>query len=116
MKQERKIKIKSLDIYTPILKEFNGNNITKIENDDFYINNYLHFPVLLNKDMTQWEDANRYLLYKIKEYKLPDSETLDNIASDLLAFKIFFVKRMTLTTCQHQEEQRDLIGYIENTY
>ncbi len=82
----RKVIIKTLKIYSPLVHK---NTITKTLNDDFHIDNYLHFPIVLNNDNTQWEHANRYLLYKLKNYNEPTSTSLNLIANDLVHFKRF---------------------------
>lgn len=77
----KKIILKSLNIYT--IK----SNKTQVENQDFHIGNFLHFPVLTNNDGSLWKHGNLYLLSKLKIYSLPSSKTLDSIAIDLRDFK-----------------------------
>jgi len=79
-----KIKLKKLDIYSP---KFFNKKLIKNENSDFDIDNYLHFPILIEKDGSLWKEANLYLLSKLKEYKKPSPKTLSSIADDLKNFK-----------------------------
>jgi len=85
--QAEKTTIKILDIYSPSID--NQGKVIKDCNDDFELDNYLHFPIILNHNKTQWEDANRYLLYRIKNDQYINSQTLDSIAIDLRDFKRF---------------------------
>jgi len=77
----QKITLRKLDIYKPISKD------KTVENDDFYIDNFLHFPVLLNDDGSIWKHGSLYLLSKLKNYQKPSPKTLDSIATDLKHFK-----------------------------
>jgi len=88
MNKVEKITINTLDIYTPRYDR-STESIKKEQNFDFEIDNYPFFPLLLDENGRQWEYANRYLLHKLKDYKLPSPKTLDSIASDLRDFKIF---------------------------
>lgn len=86
-RKAEKIIIKKLNIFTPKINK--NNSISYLYNDDFFTDNYLHFPILLNKDCTQWTQANRYLLYKLKLDEDVNPSTLDVIATDLRDFKRF---------------------------
>jgi len=59
----------------------------QILNDDFNIDNFLHYPLLINNDGSLWKYGNLYLLSKLKVYTKPSSKTLDSIATDLKNFK-----------------------------
>lgn len=83
-----KITLSSIDIFSYHYDNIKDKIIKQID-EDYYIDNYLYFPVILNHDNTQWEHANRYLLYKLRDYKQPSPKTLDTIASDLKDFKNF---------------------------
>lgn len=72
-----------LNIFTPLSKE------KFIQNEDFDIDNFPHFPVLLNDDGSIWKHGSLYLLHKLKAYTKPSSKTLDSIAADLKNFKQF---------------------------
>jgi len=77
----QKVVLKKLDIYTPISKD------KTVQNDDFDIDNFLHFPILINDDGSIWKHGSLYLLSKLKNYQKPSPKTLDSIASDLKHFK-----------------------------
>lgn len=77
--------IKSFEIYS-----INQNK--RIENEDFDIDNFLHFPVLINDDGSVWKHGSLYLLSKLKNYQKPSQKTLDSIATDLKYFKEFCEK------------------------
>lgn len=77
----KKIVLKSLSIYTPT------KNKQQLLNDDFTVDNFLHFPVITNNDGSLWKYGNLFLLSKIKTYSLPSPKTLDSIAVDLMNFK-----------------------------
>ena len=77
----QKITLKGFDIFTPSSKE------KSTQNDDFDIDNFLHFPILTNDDGTIWKHGSLYLLSKLKNYQKPSPKTLDSIATDLKHFK-----------------------------
>lgn len=77
----QKITLKKLDIYTPISKD------KSVHNEDFDIDNFLHFPILTNDDGSVWKHGSLYLLSKLKNYQKPSPKTLDSIATDLKHFK-----------------------------
>ncbi|MDX4049126.1 tyrosine-type recombinase/integrase [Aliarcobacter skirrowii] len=85
--QTEKVTIKTLDIYSPTIDTH--GNIVKEYNDDFEVDNYLHFPIILNANKSQWKQANRYLLYRLKIDQDINPQTLDIIAIDLRDFKRF---------------------------
>jgi hypothetical protein len=76
--------ISQLQIYTP---EIQNNKVIESTNDDFDIDNFLHYPLLINNDGSLWEHGNLYILSKLKSYNKPSSKTLDSITSDLKNFK-----------------------------
>ena len=76
----KKIILSKLDIYTPLQK----NN--QISNEDYGIENYLHYPILLDDNGIPLKYENLYLLFKLKNYTKPSSKTLDSIANDLKNF------------------------------
>jgi len=76
--------ISQLQIYTP---EIQNHKVIESTNDDFDIDNFLHYPLLINNDGSLWEHGNLYILSKLKSYNKPSSKTLDSIASDLKNFK-----------------------------
>ncbi|MCT7612692.1 site-specific integrase [Aliarcobacter butzleri] len=75
-----------LNIFTPLSKE------KSIQNEDFDIDNFLHFPILTNDDGSVWKHGSLYLLSKIKNYQKPSPKTLDSIAIDLKHFKEYCEK------------------------
>lgn len=77
----KKLTLKKLDIFTPISKE------QFIPNEEFDIDNFLHFPILTHDDGSVWKHGSLYLLSKLKNYKKPSPKTLDSIATDLKHFK-----------------------------
>lgn len=81
-----KITIKNFKIFQPYILK-NSNKLIEKDNDNFDIDNYLFFPILLNPDKSLWKLANRYLLYKLKSFEIPSPKTLDTIATDLKDFK-----------------------------
>lgn len=80
----KKLLIPQIKIYTPSIK--NGIKCETL-NDDFDIDNFLHYPLLINNDGSLWKHGNLYLLSKLKVYTKPSSKTLDSIATDLKNFK-----------------------------
>jgi len=77
----KKLTLKRLDIFTPISKE------QSIPNEEFDIDNFLHFPVITHDDGSIWKHGSLYLLSKLKNYQKPSPKTLDSIATDLKHFK-----------------------------
>lgn len=77
----QKLTLRKIDIYAPISKD------KIVQNDDFDIDNFLHFPVLTNDDGSIWKHGSLYLLSKLKNYQKPSPKTLDSIATDLKNFK-----------------------------
>ncbi len=87
----KKVTIKNLEIYSPSINQ-NTESYTKDYNDDFDINNYLHFTIILNDDSSIWKYGSLYLLSKLKTFKKPEPKTLESIAYDLIDF-INFCKK-----------------------
>ncbi len=99
--QNKKTTITKLTIFEPRLTGFEENKITLKGNDtlDYYIyyqeltdgnfnvDQYHHFPVLLNVDGSPWTHGTLYLLSKLENYGIPSSKTLESIASDLSHFR-----------------------------
>ena len=83
----QKSTLKQLKIFQPLI--VNSCKHIQISNDDFDIDNFLHYPFLINNDGSLWKYGNLYLLSKLKSYNKPSSKTLDSIASDLKNFKEF---------------------------
>ena len=77
----KKLTLKRLDIFTPVSKD------QSISNEEFDINNFLHFPILTHDDGSIWKHGSLYLLSKLKNYQKPSPKTLDSIATDLKHFK-----------------------------
>ncbi len=77
----KKLTLKRLDIFTPISKE------QSIPNEEFDIDNFLHFPVITHDDGSIWKHGSLYLLSKLKNYQKLSPKTLDSIATDLKHFK-----------------------------
>ena len=77
----KKLTLKRLDIFTPISKE------QSIPNEEFDIDNFLHFPIITHDDGSIWKHGSLYLLSKLKNYQKPSPKTLDSIATDLKHFK-----------------------------
>jgi len=84
----RKVTVKRLDIYTPMFLN-NDVEMTRTYNDDFKIDNYMHYPIIIDKDNTQWEYANRYILSRVEDKWDIDYKTLSSISDSLINFKIF---------------------------
>lgn len=92
-----RITLFNLKIYTPTTSEVLSKDAYELKKvpynasktDDYAEDNYLHFPLVLNNDGTQWLDANRYLLYKVKKNYGVNHKTLASIADDLRHFKQF---------------------------
>lgn len=93
----KRITLSNLQIYTPTTNEVSSEDAYElkkvkynaVKNDDFEEDSYLHFPLVLNNDGTQWLDANRYLLYKVQKKYEVNHKTLAAIADDLSHFKKF---------------------------
>ena len=77
----KKLTLKRLDIFNPIPKD------QSILNEEFDIDNFLHFPIITYNDGSVWEHGSLYLLSKLKNYQKPSPKTLDSIATDLKHFK-----------------------------
>jgi len=77
----QKLTLRKLNIYTPISKD------KTVQNDDFDIDNFLHFPILVEDNGSIWKHGSLYLLSKLKNYQKPSPKTLDSIATDLKNFK-----------------------------
>ena len=77
----KKLTLKRLDVFTPISKD------QSIPNEEFDIDNFLHFPILTHDDGSIWKHGSLYLLSKLKNYQKPSPKTLDSIATDLKHFK-----------------------------
>ena len=80
----KKLLLPQVNIYTPSIRD--GKVIEK-SNDDIDIDNFLHYPLLINDDGSLWKYGNLYLLSKLKAYTKVSSKTLDSIAADLKNFK-----------------------------
>ena len=80
----KKILIPQVKIYKPLIEE---GQLLQSTNNNFYIDSFLHYPLLINSDGSLWKYGNLYLLSKLKSYNEPSSKTLDSIASDLKNFK-----------------------------
>lgn len=76
-----------LKIYKPTCGNYNTNEVINDENEDFDIDNFLHFPILTSNDGSVWKHGSLYLLSKLKKYQKPSPKTLDSIATDLKHFK-----------------------------
>lgn len=57
----KKLTLKRLDIFTPISKE------QSIPNEEFDIDNFLHFPIITHDDGSIWKHGSLYLLSKLKK-------------------------------------------------
>ena len=77
----KKLTLKRLDIFNPISKD------QSILNEEFDLDNFLHFPILTHDDGSIWKHGSLYLLSKLKNYQKPSPKTLDSIATDLKHFK-----------------------------
>ena len=62
------------------------------DTDEFQIDNFSHYPLLIKENGELWKYGNLYLLSKIKDYKLPSHKTLDSISYDLKLFYEFCQK------------------------
>lgn len=87
--------IKYMNIYVPSIHKKDTSLIQNIKgkkyyldyNEDINIDNYLHFPILLNEDGSLWKYGNLYLLHRLKTYIKPSHKTLEYICLDLKCFK-----------------------------
>ena len=75
------IPLKKIDIFTPSV---NGD---AVRNDDFHIDNYLHYNLIVNDDGTLWKHGNLYLLSKLKSYSEPNHLSIKSYARELKNFK-----------------------------
>lgn len=57
------------------------------QNDDFHLDHYNHFPMILNSDGSLWEQANLFLLDSLKSVKRVSPKTLESKSVDLVMFK-----------------------------
>jgi len=105
-----KILVPKIDIYSLTYSD-KSLEVKKEWNEDFDIDNFLHFPLLVNSDGSLWKDGNLYLLSKLKHYKKPSPKTLDSIATDLKAFKIFCVKQKIDYLSAHRKITRPTYLY-----
>jgi integrase len=64
-----------------------GHNYYKYEDDSFFLTNFHHYPVIIDDDGTQWVEANRYLLNRLKCFNTVSHRTLESIAYDLANFR-----------------------------
>ena len=80
----KKLLLRQIHIYSPTFKD---GTIKQELNDDIDIDNFLHYPLLINNDGSLWKHGNLYLLSKLKAYTKPSAKTLDSIAADLKNFK-----------------------------
>ncbi|MFA6397132.1 MAG: site-specific integrase [Sulfurimonas sp.] len=86
----QKLTLRQLHIYQPSpTHDKDGTAIEQLQNDDFTIDNFLHFPILTEIDGSIWNHGSLYLLSKLKGYQKPSPKTLDSIAIDLKDFKEF---------------------------
>jgi site-specific recombinase XerD len=86
-----------LDIYEP--STMNLYKSSRVDTDsisyfytsskDFYIKEYLPFPLIISEDGIPWHHANRYLLYRVEIDEEVNWKTLKSIADDLDHFNIF---------------------------
>lgn len=104
----RKIILNQLEIFTPFPHE---KGIKKHYNDDFDIDNFLHFPILINSDGSIWKHGSLYFLHKLKAYTKPSHKTLDTIASDLKIFKEFCENEEIDYTCATRRALRPTYLY-----
>ncbi|RLA84319.1 MAG: hypothetical protein DRG78_01770 [Epsilonproteobacteria bacterium] len=81
------ITLNKLAIYTPTIDTLDSTKVNQEINKNYYIDNYIHFSILMNNNNTIWKYGNLYLLYKIKEYHLPETTTIDSLLSNLKIFK-----------------------------
>jgi integrase len=54
--------------------------------DDFEVNEFHHFPLLVLPNKELWEHVNNYLLSKLESIDLPSSSTLSSIADSIKYF------------------------------
>lgn len=80
----KKLLLNQINIYKP---SYMNGTIKEVVNDDIDIDNFLHYPLLIDKDGSLWKHGNLYLLSKLKVYSKPSPKTLDSIATDLKNFK-----------------------------
>jgi len=57
------------------------------QDDDFSLDHYNHFPMILNLDGSLWEQANLFLLDSLKSLKRVSPKTLESKSVDLVMFR-----------------------------
>lgn len=80
----KKVLLPQFKIFKPIVED---GKLKEAVSDEFDIDNFLHYPILINSDGSLWKHGNLYLLSKLKSYNKPSPKTLDSIAIDLKMFK-----------------------------
>ncbi|MBO1271134.1 site-specific integrase [Shewanella sp. 4t3-1-2LB] len=94
MPETSKFIIRNLELYTPIVSKNRDSgtySISKQESDRFPIDNFSHFPVLIDEKGLPWPPANLYLLSKLENINTPNPKTLESIANDLVTFQRFLL-------------------------
>lgn len=108
--QSTKATITKLIIFEPKLTGLEENKITlkDAETADYYIyyqepsdgyfnvDQYHHFPALLNSDGSPWAHGTLYLLSKLENSLVPSSKTLESIASDLSQFREYVLSNPSI--------------------
>jgi hypothetical protein len=113
----KKYIINKIDIYKPISKA------QSTQNENFDIDNFLHFPILTNDDGSVWKHGSLYLLSKLKNYQKPSPKTLDSIATDLKHFKEYCdsenidylsaPRKILRPTYLYRSHLQQLLNYLE---
>lgn len=105
-----KTTITKLIIFEPKLTGLEENKITlkEAEAPDCYIyyqepsdgyfnvDQFHHFPALLNSDGSPWTHGTLYLLSKLECSRTPSSKTLESIASDLSQFREYVLSNSSI--------------------
>ncbi|MEL0642378.1 site-specific integrase [Pseudoalteromonas aliena] len=87
--------IRNLELFAPNIC-FNANReavLHKTTPIDFPIEQYSHFPAVIDDKGIPWPPANLYLLSKLENINIPNAKTLESIANDLVVFKRFLTQK-----------------------
>ena len=82
----RSLQLYDFDLSDDYWKPQCSEKISKKSDDEFFRDEYLRFPVIVNENGSLWRDGNLYLLSFLKEPTEPNIRSLESIAGDLSAF------------------------------
>lgn len=87
--------IRNLELFTPNIC-INADRepvLRKTTPTDFPVEQYSHFPAVIDDKGIPWPPANLYLLSKLENINTPNAKTLESIANDLVVFKRFLIQK-----------------------